>query len=625
MTGGYMGKILQIDLAKGEIVEEVPGEELREKFLGGYGIGAKVLYDRMKPGVDPLGPDNILGFTTGPFTGTSVPGSTRYQVVAKSPLTGTWGDASAAGFFAPHMKFAGVDDIFFAGISERPVYLFIEGGTAELRDAGHLWGRDCYETTNALMRELGEDVKVACIGPGGEKLARIACVINDKGHAAGRAGLGAVMGSKKLKAIAVKGSAKVPLADEGRIREILRVVLPAKRDSGKDLTKYGTCSDMVGTALSGDSPVRNWGGASPVHFPLEMAEKISGDAIIAYRVERVTCYGCPVQCDGLVRLDRGRYALEESEDYRTNKPEYETVAMLGTNLLNNDLESIMKANDICNRYSLDTISVGAAIGFAMDCYENGLISKEESDGLELVWGDGDVIVALTEKIGRREGIGDLLADGVKVAAERIGQGSEQYAVHVGGQELPAHDPKYLPGLATTYVVDANPGRHTQITEEWAPSGWELEIPDKYQYSGKGRVHKQVANYMHMMNATGGCMFLTDAYEGFFDALPELLSAVTGWALTLDDCLEIGERIANLRLAFNLREGHNFLKRSIPGRMIGAPPLKDGNVKDITVDVDTQIRDFLDAMGWDRETTMPSRKRLEELGLGNIADDLQIPS
>jgi len=431
-----------------------------------------------------------------------------------------------------------------------------------------------------------------------------------------------VMGSKKLKAIVVKGKMKVPLADEERVKEIRRRVLEAKGGAWETYTQYGTCSATAQLALCGDSPVKNWAGASTVDFPIEMAEKISDDAVIAYRVSKRSCWACPIACDGIVRLDKGRYALPGSHDYQVCKPEYETLAMLGTNLLNDNLESIIKMNDICNRYSLDTISLGATIAFAIECYENGLISKQDTGGIELTWGDAEAIVTMTERLAKREGFGDLLADGVKVASERIGKGAEKYAMHVGGQELPAHDPKFVPGLATTYLIDATPGRHTQGVEDWWPLAWEQALPDKYQYSGRGEVHKKIANYMHLLNATGGCMIANDVFNNYAASVSEFLSALTGWDLSFEDCLEIGERIANLRHAFNLREGHNFLMRKAPGRVIGDPPLREGNVRGITVDLETLVRDYLDTMGWDRTTTMPNRDRLEELGLGYVAKDLQ---
>ena len=623
MAKGYMGKILFVDLSKREINTEALTDDLCRSLIGGYGIGAKILYDRMKPGADPLGPENILGFMAGPFTGTLVPFGARYEVFAKSPLTGVWGDANSGGYFGPQMRFAGVDGVFFSGISDEPVYLYVNEGKAQLCDAADLWGKDCYQTDDILKDELGDDVYAACIGGAGEKLSRISCVINDKGRAAGRSGLGAVMGSKRLKAVVVKGGMKVPVADEARVREIRRRIFQARsEETWEAYVKYGTCGDTENSALSGDSPVKNWAGASTVDFPPEMAARIGGDAVVAYLEKPWGCWHCPVRCGGTLKLDQGAFALRKDQGYLGHKPEYETVAMFGTLCLHDDVEAIIKLNEICNMHSLDTISAGGAIAFAIECYENGLINKGDTDNIELTWGNAEAIVAMTEKMAAREGLGDVLADGVKVAAERIGAGAEEYAVHVGGQELPAHDPKCIPGLGTTYVADATPGRHTQGVEDWWPLGWEQDLPDTYQYPGRGEVHKKVANYMHLLNSTGGCSIANEVFDGYPAAVPEFLNALTGWDLSFEECLEIGERIANLRHAFNLREGHNLLDQKMPGRMIGDPPLKEGNVRDITVDVEAMLGEYLEAMDWDRTTTRPSRARLEQLGLGYVARDLE---
>ena len=624
MVRGYMGQILDVNLVKRKVVEEPLDERLCRNFVGGYGIGARILYNRMKPGVDPLGPDNILAFMTGPLTGTSALIGSRFQVMSKSPLTGVWGDANCGGRFGPRMKFAGIDGAFFVGVSEEPVYLLVDEGVAELRDARHLWGKDCYETQDTIREELGSDVEVACIGPAGEQRSLIAAIITDKGRAAGRSGLGAVMGSKNLKAIAVRGNMKVSVADEKRVKEIRREVLGKKGRWWADGTKYGTCAATAVNALIGDSPVKNWTGISAVDFPTEMAEKISDDAVIAYQAKRYSCWRCPVGCGGTVRLDSGKYALSEREGYLGHKPEYETLAMFGTLTLNDNLESIIKINEICNRYGIDTISAGAVIAFAIECYENGLIDRNVTDGIELTWGNHEAIVTMAERLAKRVGFGDVLADGVKVAADRIGRGAEEYAVHVHGQEVPAHDPKYLPGLATTYFADATPSRHTAfLSEEWVPDGWNEPVPDKYAYAGKGEHHKTMSCLLQLQQAAGLCIMANDAFVGYHEAVPKFLSAVTGWQLTLGDCLKIGERIANIRYAFNLREDENPLTWKVPGQLLGQPPLRGGNTKGITVDLKTQLQDFFEAMGWDATTGVPRAQTLVELGLEDVANDFAL--
>jgi aldehyde:ferredoxin oxidoreductase len=456
MVKGYMGKLLFVDLTKGVCREEALSEELSRDFMGGYGLGARILYERMKPKVDPLGPDNMLGFVTGPLTGTPALASGRFVVVGKSPLTETWADTNCGGDFGPYLKFSGFDGVFFSGSASSPVYLFIDNGQAELKDASGLWGKDCLDTEDALKDVHGKDTSVACIGPSGENLSLMAAIINEKGRAAGRQGMGAVMGAKKLKALAVKGDMKVPMADEARAGQLRRDWVKEIKAQGPTFRDYGTAGFTEASAMSGDSPVKNWAGVGITDFP--NAKRISDDAVIAEQERKYGCWRCPIACGGHMKAKAGRAPV-------SHKPEYETLCMAGTLELNDDLESIIRFNDICNACGIDTISAGSVVGFAIECYQNGLLTKDDV-GMELRWGDGDAVVALTEKIVKREGIGDLLADGVKRAAAKIGKGAEQYAVHVQGQELPAHDPRFIPGLAVTYRMDATPGRHTQGGRAW---------------------------------------------------------------------------------------------------------------------------------------------------------------
>jgi len=607
MANGYMGKLLFVDLTSGKCSEEKLGEDFCRDFMGGYGIGARILYERMKPRVDPLGPDNMLGFMTGPLTGTPAMSSGRFVVVCKSPLTGTWGDANCGGDFGPYLKFAGFDGVFFSGISAKPVYLYIENGKPELKDASKLWGKDCLETEDILKSSHGKETSVACIGPSGEQLSLIAAVINEKGRAAGRSGVGAVMGSKKLKAIAVKGNQKVPMADEAKALQLRRTWVKQLKGMGDIFTKYGTAGTTEGSGMSGDSPVKNWTGACEVDFPT--VKRISDDAVIAEQERKYGCWQCPIRCGGHMKAKAGRAEV-------CHKPEYETLCMAGTLCLNDDLESIIRFNDICNVYGIDTISAGVAVAFAIECYENGLLTKKDT-GIELRWGDGDAIVALTEKIAKREGIGALLADGIKHAAEKIGKGAEKYAVHVQGQELPAHDPRFIPGLSVTYRMDATPGRHTQGGRSWIMGVDFLTDPreDRYDFTNTGDIQKKAMNMLHIVNSAGLCLFAYVSYPTQF--IPDFLTAVTGREYTLDSCLDIGERIGTMRHLFNLREGLNPLKFFMNPRAVGKPPLKEGPLANVSIDDDTMIKDYLKAMDWDMNTTEPSARKLEELGLSRL--------
>ncbi|MGB9595331.1 MAG: aldehyde ferredoxin oxidoreductase family protein [Candidatus Poribacteria bacterium] len=616
MAGGYMGngsaKILFVDLSKGEIKEELFGEEILRKYIGGYGLAAKIMYDRQKPGVDPLGPENMLGFLTGPLTGTPAVIGSRYVVVGKSPLTRTWGDANSGGEFGPNLKFSGYDGVFFTGISPKPVYLLIENGKAELKDADWLWGKDTNETEDMLKEKHGNKTNVACIGPSGEKLLLISCIINDKGRAAGRSGLGAVMGSKKLKALAVLGDMKVPLADEQRTIALRRAYVNAISGFGDVLKKYGTSGITAGASESGDAPVKNWSDAGSEVFPT--ATKISDDAVIAYQEKRYACWRCPIGCGGHVKVVSGPFAST------THKPEYETLGSYGTMCLNDNIESIIKLNEICNKMGLDTISAGCTIAFAIECYENGLITKNDTDGIELKWGNAEAIVAMTEKLAKREGFGNILADGAKIAANKIGKGAEQYAVHVAGQEVPMHDPKFTHGLTVTYLIDATPARHTQGGELITPgSGMDLTKPEPRVYTGRAKLQRELMNLMHIVNVAGLCMF---GYSSMpVDSLPEFISSVTGWDYSLDECQITGERIGTLRHIFNLREGHNPLEREFSGRIIGKPPLTRGPLKDVSIDEKTMIKEYLELVDWDQKTAIPSKSALERLGLEEVIKDL----
>ncbi|MBN1641406.1 MAG: aldehyde ferredoxin oxidoreductase family protein [Anaerolineae bacterium] len=618
MARGYMGKILNVDLTKGTVQEEALDEQLCRDYIGGYGIGARLLYERMPAGADPLGPDNILGVLTGPLTGTPAIIGSRFVVVGKSPNTGGWGDANCGGFFGPHMKFAGVDGALFYGIAASPVYLYIEGGKGELRDASDLWGMNVSDLEDLLKARHGDDVEVISIGTAGEKMSLMACIMNDKERAAGRSGLGAVMGSKKLKAVVVKGDADVPMADRDRILALRREYLRRRGGAYDDFHTYGTCAITSDSAQNGDSPVKNWGGSGLVDFPRERSDKIGGEANVALPgYKSYGCWYCPIRCGGKVRQDSGPYALEKNDGVG-HQPEYETLCMFGTNLLNDDLASIVKINEICNNHGLDTISVGATIGYVVECYEAGLIGVEQTDGLEMTWGNAPSIVAMTHKIAAREGCGELFADGIKAAWERLGRIGTEYAIHVGGEEVPAHDPRYTPGLASTYTLDATPGRHTQGGELLAPVEFELEEHDKYVYSGSANNHWQLVNQMHVVNAAGLCMFGYLSYP--WESVPSQLSAVTGWDYDQTKVLETGMRIGTMRHAFNLREGHNPLTRNVPGRLIGEPPLTEGNVKGITVDLKTLNREYLERCGWDTRTTIPSEEALRELGLDFLVED-----
>lgn len=612
MARGYMGKMLWVDLTNNELRDEVLDEKLCRQFVGGYGLGAKLIYSRQTSGIDPLSYDSTFGILTGPLTGTAALGGSRYTVVGKSPLTGGWGDANSGGDFGPFLKFAGYDAVFFTGISEKPVCLFINNDKAELKDAAHLWGKDSLATEDMLKSELGKNVKVACIGPSGEKVALIAAVMNDRGRAAGRSGLGAVMGSKKLKAVAVKGDMEVPVADEKRVTNLRRKYLHKLGGTIEWLGEHGTSFVAAGSAHSGDSPVKNWGGVGFLDFP--DIEPFAVENITSRRIKKYACYRCPIGCGAHMEAGTGEYQFEEG----SHRPEYETLAMFGCNCLNNSIESIIKVNDICNRHGIDTISAGAVIAFTIECYENKLITMADTDGIEMTWGNHKSIVAMTEKLAKREGFGNVIADGVKIAAERIGKGAAEYAMHIQGQELPAHDPKHDYHWGIPYMLDPTPARHTQNAEVFRPLGQVVQL-DRKSYANEGNEYKIGSALHHVVNSSGMCAFVYSCLPNT-GVLAELMSAVTGWDVTIEELIKTGERIANIRQAFNLREGLNLIQFKIPGRLLGRPPLKEGPLSGVTINEDALFKEYLAAIDWDPKTAKPSRKKLQELGLEEVAQE-----
>lgn len=619
MLNGYAGKILWADLSSGKLTDESLTEKLCQDYIGGYGIGARIIFDRQKPGADPLGPDNILGFVTGPLTGTPAITGNRYQVMAKSPLTGCWGDANSGGDFGPSLKFAGYDAVFFIGIAEKPVYLFINNGKAELRNADYLWGKDTFETEQTLKEELGKDISSCYIGPAGEQLSLIASIMNNLVRAAGRSGMGAVMGSKKLKAIVVSGNNKFPIADLEKANQLRKEYVSQLSDNmvATLLRDYGTPIFIDYNTPIGRTPVKNWSGIGTKDFANPAS--IGGEKVVALQEKRAGCWRCPILCGGDMKA-----GTEYKYRAGAAKPEYETLASFGTMCLNDNLESIVKLNDICNLYGMDTMSAGAIVAAAIEWYERGIISSQDTDGIELKWGDHSAIVALTEKIGKREGFGAILADGVKGAAEKIGKGAEEYAMHIGGQEAPYHDPKFAPSYLLAYHMDASPGRHTQggayHCEMGTPIGG-IDIPalETHEYHGKGEAHKTLSDQMHVVNASGTCL-MVNLSLGFTPVL-DFLNAVMGQSYTVNDLLKVGERIANIRHIFNLREGINPLDRKIPGRLLGRPPQAEGPLKDISVDEESLVQDYLAAMDWDPVTTRPSNQKLKELGLEDVISQL----
>ena len=619
---GYMGKVLFVNLTD-KTSQEIPVEEKTyREYIGGYGLGAKFLYENMKPGADPLGPENILGFLAGPFVGTRYHSGGRLSIVCKSPLTGGWADSSCGGDFARKLKSSGYDGIFFKGVSDKPVYVYINDGEVKFKDADKLWGKDSIESEDMVKEELGKGVEVATIGQAGENMSKIAGIMHDHGRAAARLGIGAVMGSKKLKAVAVNGTHTVSIANEKAYKEVLKKMSGAlKKVRNREL---GSAAVFVPFVLTGDGPVQNWKGISSEIYPEEKAEKLAAEKFLDYRVRKYACGQCFTPCGAELK-----FTDSKDNTYITHRPEYESMAALASNCLIDDMETIIMANEMCNRYGFDTISAGGTLGFAMECYEKGLITDKDTGGLSLEWGNKDAVLPFLEMMAKREGIGAVFADGVKVASEKIGPESEEFAIHIGGVEPSCHDPRRWPGFGYGYVLDPKLGHHTVSgvgmlehafaafhEKEIDQSQFEHLYDERYNYENKGKPLFILHSWCQFWYSTGICMYTYYLYEQY--PLLDALRAETGWDdLTLEEAQKTGERIYTLRHCFALREGVDMKGMTLPKRLMGIPPLKKGPTAGVTLDMETVKKDYYKAFDWDPETAKPSKKKLEYLNLSKL--------
>ncbi len=622
MNNAFFGKILWIDLSTETFKEEIVPEEIYRQYLGGYGLATKLIYKNMPAKTDPLSPAAVIGFFPGLLTGSIAPLTGRMMVAGKSPLTGTWGDSNCGGFIGNEIKKCGYDGILITGTAKSPKYISIIEGDKKILDASEIWGLDTAETEDKLIQKHGK-AKIACIGPAGEKLSLISCIIHEKYRAAGRSGFGAVLGSKKLKALIFKGNQKVPIADNNKLVELVKEFNTGIQNdqSGAPFLyrTLGLSCLNVSAGMSGDTPIKNWGGTSE-DFPIAKLNKIAGKEVNKYRQRNYGCFSCPVQCGALMKVPEAN--LEE-----THIPEYETFAAFGPMCLNDDLISLFMLNDLCNRAGLDTISAGGTVAFAIECYENKIISKDDTGGVELTWGNSKAMVEIVKKMAKREGFGDILADGPKKAAERIGKGSEKYGMHSMGQPIAMHDAKFFSSMGRTYAFDPTPGRHTAACLDHFATGLmlrnkyvtEFVLPKGFKKPGDGRYEgmKMCAGLHQSICSLGICSFTY-----WFQTYPllQLIKAVVGWDLSIDDVIKIGLRIQNLRQAFTVREGINNVKNVIPGRIVGDPPFEKGANKGKTVDYKGDMKEYCEKMGWNPENGYPLKDTLEKLDLGFVIKD-----
>jgi len=622
MPYGYMGKIARINLSNKSINIEQPNEIFYRKYIGGKGFIAYYLLKELFPNTDPLSPENKLIFATGVLTGVSVAAMPRFAVGAKSPLTGGYGQSEAGGYWGPELKRAGFDGIIIEGKSSEPVYIYINDENIEIKSAHHLWGKETGETQDLIRQELGDNkVRIVLIGPGGENLVRYACILNELKHANGRNGLGAVMGSKNLKAIAVKGTRSIPFADDKKITEIRKKYLDIYMEHplSRGLYEYGTSGIVMSLNAGGILPTRNF-----INGEFEKAGQICGETMADTILEkREGCYACPIRCKRVVKIEGKSLTV----DPKFGGPEYETVGSFGPLCEIDDLETIAKANELCNRYGIDTIGTGSTIAFAMECHTNGILTKQETDGIELNFGNQEAVLKLIEKIAKRDGIGNLLAEGTVRAAKIIGKGSEKFSISVKGQEFAMHDPRGKGGVGIGYAVSETGADHMVIGHDSlltqkgivldgvSPLGI-LEPLDPLDLSWKKvRMFVYLQQWWSFFNMAGICDF-GPAPRGSMpiNDVVDLVKAATGWDTSLWEIMKAGERTINMARLYNIREGFTLDDDTLPERMF--EPLQNGRLKGTSIPREKfkqAISLYYSMMGWD-EKGIPSKGKLLELNL-----------
>ena len=608
---GYAGRILRIDLSTGKTKVSPLSVEYAKKYIGGIGLGMALLLENSEPRVDPLSPENPLILTTGPFSGTMAPtGGNGHAFVAKSPLTNGVGEAKSHGFFGSELKRAGYDAVIFENKAEKPVYVWIDDDSVQLMDAKHLWGKSPKETEDAIREDLGDYyIRVASIGLAGEKLARVAAIINDTTRAAGRTGMGAVMGSKNLKAIAVRGTKDVSVAKPEEFMEFVKMM--HERMKGPATVKYRTLGTPLNVLVHnslGALPTRNFTNAV-----FEGAEKVSGEYLNEHFVVKINgCSSCAMRCEHIAVVPEGPYKGT------TTRVEYEPLWSFGPHCGVDRMDAILKAMELCNYYGLDSLSTGNIVGFAMDCYEHGILTKEDTDGLDLEFGNAEAMVELVHKIGKREGIGDILAEGVKRASEKIGKGAEKFANHIKGLEMTGYDIRGLKTAALGYAVSFRGADHNRH----GAYGLDLKgTVDRFKVEkGRAKLVIDLENLYTIIDSLIICKFSRGTYyEGFKD-LAKYYTLVTGIEMTPEELERTGERINNLGRLFNIREGFTRKDDHLPPKIMSTPIPDDTVSKGSYItqeELDLMLDDYYATRGWTKEG-VPTLEKLKELGLEDLA-------
>jgi len=618
-VGGYREKILEIDLSTGKIETRSIKEQDQKKFLGGSGLAAKIFFDSFDPGVGPLSPENPLIVMTGPVVGTQFPGTSRFAVCGKSPLTGIWGEGTCGGNFGPELKFAGIDGIIFKGISPTPVYLTIEDDQVELRDARDLWGMDNYTLTDLLKERHGKEKrpKVLSVGQAGENLVKFASICNDKGDFIGRTGMGALMGSKRLKAIVAKGTQKVAISHPEEYATLRKLLIEKSRDAmvAQSFRSMGTDAGMDLGMMTGDVPIKNWrsGGA------FDLSANLGGPTLTEkYLTRNHACTFCPIACKRVVKVDDGSFKTDEGPG-----PEYETCATFGTLIVNGDLAGVIKANEWCNRYGLDTISCGATIAFAMEAFEKGLITRKDTDGINLAWGNMDGAIQLLHKIAKREGIGAVLSEGTREAAKKLGKNAQEFTVEVKGLEAPMHDPRGFHGMGLAYMTSVRGACHLMHValpvEQGISPFTEAGFQENYMgqtSEGKAEMIKLCEDLGVPCNSLVICEFVAWTYSA--NELAEIIRVTTGFDFTLKDLLACGERTWLLKRGLGNMMGVSAKDDGLPKRIL--TPLEEGSAAGSVPDVGKLLKEYYELRGLDQDGK-PKKEVLIKAGLEELAKRL----
>ena len=639
MPHGYNGKILHVNLTCGQLRVEEPDEAFYRKYMGGSALAMYYLLKQMPPGIEPLGPDNVLVLALSVLTGTAISGQSRITAAAKSPLTGGIGDSQGGGFFPAELKFAGFDAIVIKGKAEKPVYIWINDGKYELRDASHLWGRITGDAEAAIKEELGDEkIEVLQIGPAGEKGVRFAGIFSMSNRANGRTGMGAVMGSKNLKAVAVRGKKHPSVADKAGLNKLARWGAANLADSDiAGLAKYGTAETTGANQTSGTLPAYNYNSGV-----FDGWEAIDGTTMydtilkgasegVQDREGRDTCYACTVRCKRVAEITEGKYKV----DPHYGGPEYETTSTFGNYCAIDDLPAISKANEICNKYGMDSISCGATIAWAFESFNEGKLTLEDTDGVDLTWGNAESMVKLTEKIAKRDGFGDLLAEGSARAAKKIGRGTEQYLITFKGQEAPAHMPRVKRSLAIIYATNPFGADHQSHEHDPAIEGDFEFYTDRMAVLGFSKAQEPqslsdekirfalASQHMYSaMDSLNLCQFVYGPAWQLYgpEDMVELVRTVTGWEdVDFDELQKVGERRLNMMRAFNAREGIDRQADVLPEKLF--KPLKGGASDGWKLDhdeVEAALDKYFELCGWDVKIGIPTRDKLEELDLGWVA-------